>query len=121
MKLIFAGYIKSLLSELWSVLECGPLDTVLFTPKHWPVDPIERASHKVNLIKHLFQELVNEYLYQYIYVILLCGMITQTLLDGFYNILVQYRHVIGFITVVVDRHIINRTYIVFVIKKNCYS
>jgi hypothetical protein len=46
-KIDFLGYIKSLISELWSVLECGPLDTVLFTPKAWPVDPIERSSHKV--------------------------------------------------------------------------
>ncbi|XP_052063658.1 protein broad-minded-like isoform X2 [Mytilus californianus] len=46
------GYIKALLSELWSVLESSPLDTVLFTPKAWPVDPIERSSHK-SLIKLL--------------------------------------------------------------------
>ncbi|CAG2217907.1 unnamed protein product [Mytilus edulis] len=46
------GYIKALLSELWSVIESSPLDTVLFTPKAWPVDPIERSSHK-SLIKLL--------------------------------------------------------------------
>ena len=29
------------------MLECGPSDVALFTPKSWPVDPIERTSHKV--------------------------------------------------------------------------
>lgn len=43
-----SGYIKSLIAELWSVLECGALDTPLFTPKSWSVDAIDRSSHKVN-------------------------------------------------------------------------
>ncbi|XP_012936761.1 protein broad-minded [Aplysia californica] len=40
------GYIKALLVELWSALECGPQDIPVFTPKSWPVDPIDRASQK---------------------------------------------------------------------------
>ncbi|CAG5121521.1 unnamed protein product [Candidula unifasciata] len=40
------GYIKALLMELWSSLECGPLDTPSFSPKAWPVDPIDRCSQK---------------------------------------------------------------------------
>ncbi|KAL4234490.1 hypothetical protein ACF0H5_006135 [Mactra antiquata] len=40
------GYIKSLISELWSVIECGIIDITLFTPKSWPVDPIDRTVHK---------------------------------------------------------------------------
>lgn len=40
------GYIRALLSELWSSLECGPQDTPVFTPKTWPVDPIDRSSQK---------------------------------------------------------------------------
>ncbi|CAL1530647.1 unnamed protein product [Lymnaea stagnalis] len=40
------GYIKALLIELWSSLECGPLDTPVFTPKSWPVDHIDRSSQK---------------------------------------------------------------------------
>ncbi|XP_061197318.1 protein broad-minded-like [Saccostrea echinata] len=40
------GYIKSLISEMWSVLECGASDTPLFTPKSWSVDTIDRSSHK---------------------------------------------------------------------------
>lgn len=40
------GYIKSLIAELWSVLECGASDTPLFTPKSWSVDAIDRSSHK---------------------------------------------------------------------------
>ncbi|GFO20670.1 protein broad-minded [Plakobranchus ocellatus] len=39
-------YIRALLSELWSSLECGPQDTPVFTPKTWPVDPIDRLSQK---------------------------------------------------------------------------
>ncbi|XP_078335505.1 protein broad-minded-like isoform X6 [Crassostrea virginica] len=40
------GYIKSLISELWAVLECGASDTHLFTPKSWSVDAIDKSSHK---------------------------------------------------------------------------
>ncbi|XP_053402163.1 protein broad-minded-like isoform X2 [Mercenaria mercenaria] len=40
------GYIKALITELWSVIECGPIDITLFTPKTWPVDPIDRTVHK---------------------------------------------------------------------------
>lgn len=45
----YTGYIKSLIAELWSVLECGASDTPLFTPKSWSVDAIDRSSHKVNI------------------------------------------------------------------------
>jgi hypothetical protein len=44
---ISPGYIKALITELWSVTECGPIDITLFTPKSWPVDPIDRTVHKV--------------------------------------------------------------------------
>ncbi|XP_041376240.1 protein broad-minded-like isoform X2 [Gigantopelta aegis] len=40
------GYIKALLMELWTSLECGPSDDLIFTPRSWPVDTIERTSHK---------------------------------------------------------------------------
>ncbi|XP_048254918.1 protein broad-minded-like isoform X2 [Haliotis rufescens] len=40
------GYIKALMTELWSSLECGPSDEPVFTPKSWPVDAIDRLSHK---------------------------------------------------------------------------
>ncbi|GFR74597.1 protein broad-minded-like [Elysia marginata] len=40
------GYIRALLSELWSSLECVPQDTPVFTPKTWPVDPVDRSSQK---------------------------------------------------------------------------
>ncbi|BFZ12598.1 hypothetical protein BsWGS_15637 [Bradybaena similaris] len=40
------GYIKALLMELWSSLECAPQDTPSFTPRSWPVDPIDRYSQK---------------------------------------------------------------------------
>ncbi|XP_052230944.1 protein broad-minded-like isoform X2 [Dreissena polymorpha] len=40
------GYMKALIGELWSVIECGPIDITLFTPKSWPVDPIDKSLHK---------------------------------------------------------------------------
>ncbi|XP_052817688.1 protein broad-minded-like isoform X1 [Mya arenaria] len=40
------GYMKALITELWAVLECGPNDITLFTPTHWPVDPIDKTVHK---------------------------------------------------------------------------
>ncbi|XP_070203121.1 protein broad-minded-like isoform X1 [Littorina saxatilis] len=40
------GYIAALLLELWSSLECGPEDAVLFLPTHWPTDSIDRAAMK---------------------------------------------------------------------------
>ncbi|XP_059144454.1 protein broad-minded-like isoform X2 [Physella acuta] len=40
------GYIKALLMEAWSSIECGPQDIPAFTPKSWPVDPIDRNSQK---------------------------------------------------------------------------
>ncbi|KAI8790403.1 protein broad-minded [Biomphalaria glabrata] len=40
------GYIKALLVELWSSLECGPQDVPVFTPKSWPIDPVDRSSQK---------------------------------------------------------------------------
>lgn len=40
------GYIKALISELWSVIECGPSDLTLFHPKLYPVDPIDKSAHK---------------------------------------------------------------------------
>ncbi|XP_076469965.1 protein broad-minded-like isoform X2 [Babylonia areolata] len=47
------GYLAALLMELWSSLECGPEDAMLFLPTVWPVDPIDRGS-----LKH-FTRLVN--------------------------------------------------------------
>lgn len=47
------GYIAALLKELWSSLECGPEDAVLFLPTVWSTEPIERSS-----LKH-FTRLVN--------------------------------------------------------------
>ncbi|KAH9488114.1 hypothetical protein Btru_065340, partial [Bulinus truncatus] len=40
------GYIKALLVELWSSLECGPQDVPVFAPKSWPIDPVDRNSQK---------------------------------------------------------------------------
>ncbi|KAK3086457.1 hypothetical protein FSP39_018719 [Pinctada imbricata] len=40
------GYIRALIEEIWSVLECGVSDTPIFTPKSWSVDPVDKASHK---------------------------------------------------------------------------
>lgn len=45
----FSGYIAALLKELWSSLECGPEDDVLFLPTVWPIEPIDRCSMKVCL------------------------------------------------------------------------
>jgi len=47
-----AGYIKALITELWSTIECGKTDITLFTPKSWPVDPIDKSSHKVRNVKN---------------------------------------------------------------------
>ena len=59
--LLFVGYIKALISELWSVLECGPYDVTLFKPKSWPVDPIERSAHKVTKFSVLKINVVKMY------------------------------------------------------------
>ncbi|ESO96909.1 hypothetical protein LOTGIDRAFT_231711 [Lottia gigantea] len=40
------GYIKSLIHEIWTSLECGVSDVPVYTPKSWPVDVIDRGSHK---------------------------------------------------------------------------
>ncbi|KAL8584561.1 hypothetical protein ACOMHN_016880 [Nucella lapillus] len=47
------GYLAALLMELWSSLECGPEDALLFLPPIWPVEIIDRRS-----LKH-FTRLVN--------------------------------------------------------------
>ncbi|KAK7505391.1 hypothetical protein BaRGS_00003553 [Batillaria attramentaria] len=52
-KLQNTGYIAALLGELWSSLECGPEDDVLFLPTAWPTEPIDKNS-----LKH-FTRLVN--------------------------------------------------------------
>ncbi|XP_013412261.1 protein broad-minded-like [Lingula anatina] len=46
------GFIKAMVNELWSVLECGSDDRTVFTPKTWPVEPIDRFAHK-SLIRML--------------------------------------------------------------------
>lgn len=45
--LVLAGYIAALLKELWSSLECGPEDAVIFMPPAWPVEHVDRNSQKV--------------------------------------------------------------------------
>ncbi|PVD21206.1 hypothetical protein C0Q70_19375 [Pomacea canaliculata] len=40
------GYIAALLKELWSSLECGPEDAVIFMPPAWPVEHVDRNSQK---------------------------------------------------------------------------
>ncbi|KAJ8303233.1 hypothetical protein KUTeg_019629 [Tegillarca granosa] len=40
------GYISSLIAELWTALECGSSDVPLLTPKIYPVDAVDRTSHK---------------------------------------------------------------------------
>ncbi|XP_070575308.1 protein broad-minded-like [Ptychodera flava] len=41
-----AGFIKAVLAELWSVLECCPDDKRVIRPVATPVDPIDRTAHK---------------------------------------------------------------------------
>ncbi|XP_064641572.1 protein broad-minded-like isoform X2 [Lineus longissimus] len=40
------GFVKALLGEMWSILECADEFKVVYTPKTWPVQPIDRAAHK---------------------------------------------------------------------------
>ncbi|KAL5021697.1 hypothetical protein ScPMuIL_000852 [Solemya velum] len=40
------GYLKSLIAELWAVVECIPSDAPLFTPTNWPVDSVDRSWRK---------------------------------------------------------------------------
>ncbi|XP_064610719.1 protein broad-minded-like isoform X2 [Liolophura sinensis] len=44
--LLNSGFIQALIHELWSVLECGLSDQPVLAPRIWPVDPIDRPSHK---------------------------------------------------------------------------
>ncbi|XP_007897852.2 LOW QUALITY PROTEIN: protein broad-minded [Callorhinchus milii] len=60
-----SGFIKALLMELWSVLECGRDDVRMIHPKPTPVDPIDRSCQKsflalVNLLSsfHAVYELI---------------------------------------------------------------
>ncbi|XP_043942917.1 protein broad-minded [Protopterus annectens] len=41
-----SGFIQALVSELWSVLECGRDDTRVIHPKSTPIDPIDRSCQK---------------------------------------------------------------------------
>ncbi|XP_050398519.1 protein broad-minded isoform X2 [Patella vulgata] len=40
------GYIQALMNEIWTCLECGESDVPVYAAKVWPVDVIERSSHK---------------------------------------------------------------------------
>lgn len=44
---LFLGFIKALVTELWSVLECGRDDVRVIHPRSTPVDPIDRSCQKV--------------------------------------------------------------------------
>ncbi|XP_036358101.1 protein broad-minded [Octopus sinensis] len=50
------GFIKNLLEDTWTTLECGTSDIPPTTPKQWSTDVIDRTSHKKlrNLISLLF-------------------------------------------------------------------
>ncbi|XP_071503621.1 protein broad-minded-like [Diadema antillarum] len=41
-----SGFIKTLVTEMWSVLECGKDDQPVLRPGPYPTQPIDRASHK---------------------------------------------------------------------------
>ncbi|XP_069742980.1 protein broad-minded isoform X2 [Narcine bancroftii] len=41
-----SGFIKALVMDLWSVLECGRDDTRMINPKPTPVEPIDRSCQK---------------------------------------------------------------------------
>ncbi|XP_033110986.1 protein broad-minded-like [Anneissia japonica] len=41
-----SGFIKRIVNELWTVLECGRDDRPVLRPSHTPVDPIDRTAHK---------------------------------------------------------------------------
>lgn len=41
------GFISMLVHELWSVLEGGAHDYRITAPRSHPLDPMDRASHKV--------------------------------------------------------------------------
>ncbi|KAF7254316.1 Protein broad-minded [Varanus komodoensis] len=52
-----SGFIKALVTELWSVLECGRDDVRVTQPKSTPVDPIDRSCQKpflalINLLSY---------------------------------------------------------------------
>ncbi|XP_067881518.1 protein broad-minded isoform X4 [Heterodontus francisci] len=60
-----SGFIKALVMELWSVLECGRDDARMINPKPTPVEPIDRSCQKsflalVNLLSsyHAVYELI---------------------------------------------------------------
>ncbi len=42
-----AGFVRALVVELWSVLECGSEDVRVVRPKPTPMDPIDRSCLKV--------------------------------------------------------------------------
>lgn len=41
------GFIKALVTELWTLLECGKDDVRITQPKSTPVDPIDQSCQKV--------------------------------------------------------------------------
>lgn len=52
-----SGFIKALVTELWSVLECGRDDVRVIHPRSTPVDPIDRSCQKsflalINLLSY---------------------------------------------------------------------
>ncbi|XP_072355460.1 protein broad-minded isoform X1 [Scyliorhinus torazame] len=54
-----SGFIKALVMELWSVLECGRDDARMINPKPTPVEPIDRSCQKsflalVNLLSSFY-------------------------------------------------------------------
>ena len=46
-KCIAVGFIMMLVKELWGILEGGAGDYRLTAPRAHPLDPMDRASHKV--------------------------------------------------------------------------
>lgn len=42
-----AGFVRALIAELWSALECGSEDAGVVRPKATPVEPIDRSCLKV--------------------------------------------------------------------------
>ena len=41
------GFISMLVTELWGILEGGACDHRIVAPRAHPLDPMDRASHKV--------------------------------------------------------------------------
>ncbi|CAH1778672.1 unnamed protein product [Owenia fusiformis] len=41
-----SGFFNNLIRELWSTLECDSEDNFVYTPRIWPIDPIDKSAHK---------------------------------------------------------------------------